>query len=68
MTEEDEWYGVEERTQPIVAIATASGRGAVGIVRVSGKGLGELIQALVAERCLHVRPCMVRFVMRGRGH
>jgi tRNA modification GTPase len=31
---------------PIVAIATASGRGAVGIVRVSGRGLGLLIQAL----------------------
>ena len=32
--------------QAIVAIATAPGRGAVGIVRVSGKGLGGLIQAL----------------------
>jgi len=32
--------------QPIVAIATAPGRGAVGIVRVSGRGLGGLIQAL----------------------
>ena len=31
---------------PIVAIATAPGRGAVGIVRVSGQGLGALIQAL----------------------
>jgi tRNA modification GTPase len=30
---------------PIVAIATAPGRGAVGIVRVSGKGLGPLIHA-----------------------
>jgi len=32
--------------QPIVAIATAPGRGAVGIVRVSGRGLGALIRAL----------------------
>ncbi len=32
--------------EPIVAIATAPGRGAVGIVRVSGRGLGRLIQAL----------------------
>ena len=32
--------------EPIVAIATAPGRGAVGIVRVSGRGLGPLIQAL----------------------
>ena len=31
---------------PIVAIATAPGRGAVGIVRVSGRGLGPLVQAL----------------------
>ena len=31
---------------PIIAIATAPGRGAVGIVRVSGKGLGSLVQSL----------------------
>ena len=31
---------------PIVAIATAPGRGAVGIVRVSGKGLTPLVQSL----------------------
>ena len=31
---------------PIVAIATAPGRGAVGIVRVSGSGLGPLVQRL----------------------
>ena len=30
---------------PIAAIATAPGRGAVGIVRVSGKGLGALVKA-----------------------
>ncbi|MBA4256874.1 MAG: tRNA uridine-5-carboxymethylaminomethyl(34) synthesis GTPase MnmE [Polaromonas sp.] len=34
---------------PIVAIATAPGRGAVGIVRVSGKGLGPLVQALLGR-------------------
>ena len=32
--------------EPIVAIATAPGRGAVGIVRVSGRNLSSLIQAL----------------------
>lgn len=32
---------------PIVAIATAPGRGAVGIVRVSGKGLTPLVEALL---------------------
>ncbi|MDB5963836.1 MAG: trmE, partial [Polaromonas sp.] len=31
---------------PIVAIATAPGRGAVGIVRVSGQGIGALVEAL----------------------
>jgi tRNA modification GTPase len=31
---------------PIAAIATAPGRGAVGIVRLSGRGLGALIAAL----------------------
>ena len=35
-----------DRDAPIVAVATASGRGAVGIVRVSGRGLGPLAQAL----------------------
>ncbi len=35
--------------EPIVAIATAAGRGAVGIVRVSGRGLGALIQALCGK-------------------
>ncbi len=34
---------------PIVAIATAPGRGAVGIVRVSGRGLDSLVQALCGK-------------------
>ena len=34
---------------PIVAIATAPGRGAVGIVRVSGQALEPLIEALVGR-------------------
>jgi len=34
---------------PIVAIATAPGRGAVGIVRVSGRGLATLVPALVGR-------------------
>jgi len=34
------------RREPIVAIATAPGRGAVGIVRVSGLGLEPLVRAL----------------------
>ena len=39
---------------PIAAIATAPGRGAVGIVRVSGKGLGALVEA-VCGRTLRPR-------------
>jgi tRNA modification GTPase len=35
-----------DRDAPIVAVATASGRGAVGIVRVSGHGLRALARAL----------------------
>lgn len=35
--------------QPIVAIATAPGRGAVGIVRVSGRALGPLVQAVCGQ-------------------
>ncbi len=35
---------------PIVAIATAPGRGAVGIVRVSGKNLTALVQALCGRQ------------------
>ena len=34
---------------PIVAIATAPGRGAVGIVRVSGKGIAALVQRLCGK-------------------
>ncbi len=37
------------QTDPIVAIATAPGRGAVGIVRVSGPNLAPVIQALCAR-------------------
>ncbi|RZU00910.1 tRNA uridine-5-carboxymethylaminomethyl(34) synthesis GTPase MnmE [Rivibacter subsaxonicus] len=35
--------------EPIVAVATAAGRGAVGIVRVSGRGLGALARALTGR-------------------
>jgi tRNA modification GTPase len=35
---------------PIVALATAPGRGAVGIVRASGRDLGPLIQALCGRQ------------------
>ena len=35
---------------PIVAIATAPGRGAVGIVRVSGKGIGGFVEQLFGRK------------------
>ena len=38
-----------QHQDPIVAIATAPGRGAVGIVRVSGRGLTALAQALCGK-------------------
>jgi tRNA modification GTPase len=45
---------------PIVALATAPGRGAVGIVRVSGKGLLPLVRALcgreLTPRVAHYGP------------
>ena len=37
------------RNDPIVAIATAPGRGAVGIVRVSGKDIAALVHALCGK-------------------
>ena len=37
---------LSQNDAPIIAIATAPGRGAVGIVRVSGKQLAPLVQAL----------------------
>ncbi|MEK8051856.1 tRNA uridine-5-carboxymethylaminomethyl(34) synthesis GTPase MnmE [Ideonella sp. DXS22W] len=37
------------REDPIVAIATAAGRGAVGIVRVSGRSLAPLVQRLAGK-------------------
>jgi tRNA modification GTPase len=49
-------------TDPIVAIATAPGRGAVGIVRASGKDLSTLIAALckkpLTPRVAHYGPIL----------
>jgi tRNA modification GTPase len=41
---------LSRQQDPIVAIATASGRGAIGIVRVSGSELGPLIRAVCGRR------------------
>ncbi|WOP15501.1 tRNA uridine-5-carboxymethylaminomethyl(34) synthesis GTPase MnmE [Ottowia sp. SB7-C50] len=40
---------LQPHADPIVAIATAPGRGAVGIVRVSGRGLAPLARAITAR-------------------
>ena len=51
---------------PIVAIATAPGRGAVGIVRVSGRGLESLIEALTGRR-LAPRTAQLAVMRDARG-
>jgi tRNA modification GTPase len=42
-------------TSPIAAIATAPGRGGIGVVRASGKSLGSLIEALFPDAKLAPR-------------
>ena len=42
-------HPLSQRDAPIVAIATAAGRGAVGIVRASGRELEPLIRAVVGR-------------------
>jgi len=54
------------QTDPIAAIATAPGRGAVGIVRVSGRGLEPLIQALCA-RALPARQAVYTAFLDAAG-
>jgi tRNA modification GTPase len=55
------------RNAPIVAIATASGRGAVGIVRVSGADLSALTQA-VCGRSLAPRQATLQPFLDEQGH
>lgn len=51
---------------PIVAIATAPGRGGVGIVRVSGRGLAPFVQALLG-RSLKAREATYLPLLDGGG-
>ncbi len=51
---------------PIVAIATAPGRGAVGIVRVSGRDLASLAQTLCG-RCLKPRDASYTHFLDAAG-
>jgi len=43
---------------PIVAIATAPGRGGIGVVRLSGRDLGTVIDALLGARAADLVPRM----------
>lgn len=53
-------------SDPIVAVATASGRGAIGIVRASGRRLTPLIQA-VCGRALQPRQATYLPFLDGNG-
>lgn len=50
---------------PIVAIATAAGRGAVGIVRASGRDLGPLVQAVCGRPLVPRQATLLPFVGAG---
>ena len=50
--------------EPIVAIATASGRGAIGIVRISGQGLAPLATALCGRALEPRHATLVSFLDR----
>jgi tRNA modification GTPase len=53
---------LDRSADPILAIATAPGRGAVGIVRVSGPGLGALTRALSGRDLAPRQACYGAFV------
>ena len=56
------------RADPIVAIATASGRGAVGIVRASGRDLSALIEAVCGQALPPRQATLLPFVdAQGRA-
>ena len=56
-----------DRTAPIIAIATAPGRGAVGIVRASGTGLGPWARVL-CQRDLKPREATLVPIRDSSGH
>jgi tRNA modification GTPase len=53
---------LSRRALPIVAIATAPGRGAVGIVRASGAGLQPLVQALCGRSMVPRQATLLTFL------
>ena len=56
-----------DRTAPIIAIATAPGRGAVGIVRASGSGLAPWVRSL-CQRELTPREATLVPIRDADGH
>ena len=52
---------------PIVAIATAPGRGGIGIVRVSGSNLGPVLEGVLGGRTLAPRHATYCAFVDGRG-
>ena len=56
-----------DRSAPIIAIATAPGRGAVGIVRASGTGLAPWVRAL-CQRELAPREATLVPIRDAQGH
>lgn len=52
---------------PIVAIATATGRGAVGIVRVSGRGIGDVVRAVCGRALAPRVATLLPFVAADGG-
>src|SRR5436190_18592996 len=52
-------------SEPIVAIATASGRGAIGIVRLSGRDLGALAAAVCGRALAPRHATLVSFLDRA---
>ncbi len=50
-----------EPCDTIVAIATAPGRGGIGVVRLSGLGLLALAETLVGKRPMARKACLVKF-------
>jgi len=57
---------LERTSDPIVAVATAAGRGAVGIVRVSGRSLGPFVEVLCG-RALKPREATYLPFLDGAG-
>ena len=43
-------------SSPIAAIATAPGRGGIGVVRVSGKNISSIVEAVCATKGAELQP------------